>query len=77
MAIHQLELAPVKTEAVVLHGLWKKQQTESPRFMLRGMEIRLSRAVRYFDIILDDIGSFENYISISIMYYVGYRVLLL
>lgn len=60
MEFHQLELAPHKTEAVVLKG---PRRREGVACRLKDIEIRPKRAVKYLGVLLDDNGSFGEHIK--------------
>lgn len=59
MEQHSLQLAPEKTEVVVLRGPWKKSSRETPVFVLKGRRLIIARAAKYLVIMIDDIGSFN------------------
>lgn len=66
MEEHKLELAPEKTEVVILKGPWKKTERERPRFLLKGTQLKPQRDLKYLGIVLDDIGTFGKHIQIAV-----------
>lgn len=51
MKKHELEIAPEKTEAIVLKG---PRNRENIKFMIAGREIEISRQIKYLGVTIDD-----------------------